>query len=98
MTKYEKIAQKAIAARLATSTPPVMLFTISNWADSAAQAAGKKYELYPSLHDYVVLLPANWAARWLKGKGNQRNDDVFLCAVPNNFSGSDWQHSDSPDD
>jgi len=84
MTRYEKIAAKAVAADLAGRTEPVQLFGVSCVADRAARDAGKKRDLYNSLYSYPDLLPPGWRTQWLTAQGG--SGDRLLFAVP-----PDWQ-------
>jgi len=88
MTRYEKVADRAVAARLAEEAgEPVSLFTVSCVADAAARAAGRKSDLYPSLYAYAFLLPAGYTTRWLKAGGGS---DSLLMVVR-----EDWQPGSS---
>lgn len=77
MTKYQKIAANAVSAYLYGRREPVLLFDLSCTADSAAYKAGKVKELFPSLFDYVDLLPPDWRCAWLTTGG-----DRMYYAVP----------------
>ena len=79
MTRYEKVAKRAIEVYLADKTEPVTLFSVSCVADEAAGDAGKVQELYGSLFSYEDLLPSEWRPRWLSAEGCS---DSLLYAVP----------------
>lgn len=89
MTRYQRLAKKAIAKHLQGKTEPILLFTLSVIADRAALQAGKKRDLYDSLYDYEWLLPANeWKPKWLTARNSTGGG--FLMAVRN-----DWKPDDS---
>ncbi len=89
MTRYERVAQAAIYKELRDREDPVTLWTVSCWAESAAQEAGKKRELYPSLYDYAGLLPITWMTAWLKSSDSPLADSM-LYVVPR-----PWQSGES---
>lgn len=80
MTRYEQIAKRAVAAELSGRKDPISLFNVSAIADTAARGAGKKRDLYTTLHDYPDLLPPGWRTRWLTAEGG--SGDGMLMAVP----------------
>jgi len=82
MTRYEQIAQKAIAARLEGAEEPVTLFTLSCVADTSVRDAGKKRDLYESLYPYENLLPPGWCPKWCSADGCS---DSLLYAVPDSW-------------
>jgi len=81
VTRYQRLAKKAIAARLQGEKEPVLLFTLSVVADQAARQAGKKRDLYGTLYDYEGLLPADWSPKWLTTPESSAGSG-FLMAVP----------------
>lgn len=83
MTRYQRIARRAIAARLADLREPVLFFTLSTWADEAARQAGKRRDLWPSLYDYERILPQGWRTAWLRCRGGT---DSLLFAVPRDWA------------
>ena len=90
MTRYEKAAQASLRARLQSTKDPIMLWTVSCWADEAARAAGKKTELYASLYDYSNILPSGWRTRWLQTGGDSR---MMHACPPGWASGSSNSNS-----
>lgn len=80
MTRYQRIATRALALELKHRKEPVTLFAVSCMADRAAHLMGKKNELFSSLHDYGSLLPPGWRQDWLTaGSGSDR---VLFCTPP----------------
>ena len=79
MTRYGRIAARALKERLAEKSEPVMLFSVSCMADEAARKAGKRRDLHESLEDYIKLLPEGWRADWLAVSGG---GDSLLYAIP----------------
>lgn len=80
MTRYEKIATKALKNRLESETAPVMLWSLACIADEACRAAGKRRDLYDSLYRYEDLLPPGWRPEWITAHGG--TGDSLLMAVP----------------
>jgi hypothetical protein len=83
MTRYQRIAKKAIAVLLARQTEPVLLFHVSCWADEAARQRGKVRDLYDSLWDYEHLLPEDWTVKMLKTE--RPLSDALAMAVPRSW-------------
>ncbi|MFA5311683.1 MAG: hypothetical protein WC375_00025 [Methanomassiliicoccales archaeon] len=82
MTRYEKIAKRAILQHLASKQEPVTLWSVSCIADSAVRNVGKKRELYKSLYDYQSLLPNQWTSKWLTAQGGT-GDSMLMVTPPN---------------
>ena len=74
-----KAGATAIAAHLASASAPVLLYHLNVLADQAARAAGRRTDLFPSLFNYVDLLPANWSTAWIGGDGA---GDRLYYAIP----------------
>lgn len=73
LTRFEKIAARAVAARLKnTKEPTLTLFQVSYTADAAAREAGKKRDLYECLDRYARLLPPGTRTGW---------HNHFLCVT-----------------
>jgi hypothetical protein len=89
-SKYWKAGQRAMANYLADQNLPVLFFTLSSVADSAARAARKKNDLFESLYDYVELLPSNWTTTWI-GRGG--TSDSLYYAVPRGWKAGPVQPS-----
>lgn len=66
MTKYEKVASRAIDSYLRenSSQKTFSLYSLSYVADEAAFDAGKKKDLYQHLDDYRKLLPPGAKVFW----------------------------------
>lgn len=65
MTRYERIAKRAVAQRLQQCTETcIPLFQLSYVADEAARQAGKVRDLYESLYTYQRLLPKGAQVGW----------------------------------
>lgn len=86
MTRYERIAQRAIQERYGNHKEPVTLFNIACDADEAARSAGKKRELHASLYDYVQHIPSGWRCAWL-GTDKPNSDKLFMAIPPGWHSG-----------
>lgn len=82
MRRGQKEAQTAVRNYLSGRTEPVLLYSVSCVADEAARGR-RQTDLFPSLFDYEVLLPADWTARWL---GSTGSSDSMCYATPR-----DWQ-------
>lgn len=67
MTRHQRIAQRAVAARLSVAPCVVSLATVKRWADRAAKDAGKRGStpLYPTIDEYAALLPRGWSVKLL---------------------------------
>jgi hypothetical protein len=89
-SRYWKVAARAIAAHLSGMTQPVLMFSLTGVADSAAGAAGRRSDLFPSLFDYVDLLPGAWTTAWL-GKGG--SGDSLYYAIPKGWRSGEVQRS-----
>ena len=83
MTRHERAARRAVSARLAGTTDPCSLWTISCVANTAARQLGRHSDLYASLYGYADLLPAGWRTQWLTAKGG--SGDNMLMVVPSNW-------------
>lgn len=79
-SKYWKAGARAIANYLQGETRPVMLYTLSSVADSAAREAGRRSDLFESLFSYEGLLPAGWKGAWV-GSGAPMSDSIYH-AIP----------------
>lgn len=90
MTRYQKIAAAHVKAELeARGRKPMVLFDVTCVADMAAREAGKKRDLFESLYDYTVLLPADWTTAWLSTSDSPTADSmVYVVPV-------DWKSGDT---
>jgi hypothetical protein len=86
MSKYKEAAMKAVARWLADKDKPVSLFALSCMADAGARDAGKKRDLYESLHTYTQLKPKGWATGWLTIGG-----DSMLMVYPPGWKSNDTE-------
>ena len=91
MTRHQRAAAKAVAARLANQTEPLSLWNVSCTADEGAREAGRKTELFQSLYDYGDLLPSGWRQRWLKNGLHSGGDSLLMCCPPG------WREGESHD-
>lgn len=78
--RYAKAARKYLETKLQTVTIPVLLVTVTYWADEGAREAGMKAQaIWDSIWDYTHLLPDGWTAKWLTGDSGESG---FAMAVP----------------
>ncbi len=84
-----KEAKAAVAEYLRSKTEPVTMFSVSCVADSAVRSM-RKSDLFPSLFDYDVVLPADWKVQWL---GSTGGSDRIFYAIPRNWKPGETQSS-----
>jgi hypothetical protein len=88
MTRYQRIAKRALAKDLQGKTEPVLFATVSCWVDDAVKKRGKKRDLYESIFDYEWLLPKDWICRWLRPTSSPEGTGFYM-ACPRSWVATD---------
>ena len=82
MTRYQRLACRELAKRLANISTPVLMTVIRAWADKAVADAGKPGTLLKAPGGYSLFLPPGWTMgpMYLPETNEQRD-----YAIPPNY-------------